>query len=202
MLSFTHVMLTQGEFKTQDHLRDFAKHIVPIEAPPIREMHAPSTEGYVANLFKFSTYTGDLGPGAQVLFLWINAQNFDVVLVTFPGGNLLRCSETIERALSRRLKQLDMNAEVDIDLLAPRDFQVYVNGKQNLIRQRLWDGLRNNVAAFLVGVIIAIISKIWLTQFFEEAIASLISLLLFTTWEAYIIWDQARTRNIHWRIND
>jgi uncharacterized membrane protein len=65
---------------------------------------------------------------------------------------------------------------------------------------RLWEGLKDNLAGLFVGIIVAIIAKFWLRDYYQEAIAVFIGLSLFSLWEFFSIWRAVRKQPIYWSI--
>lgn len=186
---------------SKDYLHDLAKSIYQHALEPGQLARAQAIQEYIANMYDDSVYTCAPRPGSQASFLWLTDRQFEVVIQTSYQGHLLRTSESVVRELHRRLGQLDMNAEFSIDLRVIDDAQTYIRGKSNRLLERLWDELKGNLIACFVGVIIIIIAKLWLTDYYEEAIASVVSLVLFSLWEMYTVWNENREQPVDWRID-
>lgn len=203
MIAIIHVTLTRGEFSSRGQLKEMAASIYPpVEDPSLQNNIAPGLQSYVSSLASESVYSCVPRPASQALYLWLNAREFEVVIETFHHGHLLRSAESTVRSIDRRLNQLDKTAEVNITLQSPGDAQTYITGNHLSIWGHLWDRLKGNVVALIIGIIIAIIAKIWLTDYFDDAIAGIISLLLFSLWEGYVILNKAQKNSLDWRIHE
>jgi hypothetical protein len=200
MVAFIHVTLLKGTFTSKQHLRDVMATIFQNEAPSDRLPHVQGVQRYIADILIHSIYSCIPRLASQAWFLWLTERKFLVVVQTFYQGNLLQSAEGFIRALLPRLKQLDFVTEFHISLQSPWDAQTYISGEPNLMSSRLWEGLKDNLAGLFVGIIVAIIAKFWLRDYYQEAIAVFIGLSLFSLWEFFSIWRAVRKQPIYWSI--
>jgi predicted ABC-type exoprotein transport system permease subunit len=95
-----------------------------------------------------------------------------------------------------------MKAGMDVSLDAPGDAQTYLKGKPSVLLSCLWGELKDNFVALIIGVIVAVIASQWLPQYFEECIGAIISLILFSIWKIYLVWNETRKHSVYWRLYD
>lgn len=189
------VHLTRGEFISSNHLREFVDSIYQHEV----QLPQRLTQPYMANIYGASVYVCVPRSASLAYFLWSNSREFEVVIETSFQGNLLSSSESVARGIHHRLRQLNMNAEFRISLQAS-DAQTYIHGEPNRLLERLWDELKHNLIACFIGVIIIIVAKLWLTDYYQEAIASVIGLITFSLWKMCTVFNETRKQPIYWRI--
>ncbi len=202
MIAIIRVTLTRGEFASGNHLRNVVASIFQHEVPHGKQRRARGVQSYTADMAAASVFSCIPRPGSQALFLWVNAREFEIIIETFHHGHLFRSSETVVSALRRCLKELDMKAAMDVSLNAPGDAQTYLKGKPSALLLCLWDELKDNVAALIIGAILVIIVSKWLLQYYEECIGGIIYLILFSIWKVYRVWDETREHSVYWRLYD
>ncbi len=202
MIAIICVILTRGEFATGNHLRNVVAGIFHHEVPHGKQRRARGVQSYTADMTTASVYSCIPRPGSQALFLWVNAKEFEIIIETFHHGHLFRSSETVVNALRRLLKELDLKAGMEVSLDAPGDAQTYLKGKPSAFLSCTWDELKDNIVALIIGVILVIIAGKWLPQYYEECIGAIISLILFSIWKVYLVWDETRKHPVYWRLYD
>jgi hypothetical protein len=200
MIGIIRVVLTKGELNGEEQLRGIAASLYPNELQLDQSQATQGIQRYITDLT--STYTCIPRNASRASFLWLDAQEFEIVVETFYQGNLIYSVEGIVRRLSQRLKQLGVNADITVRLQASGDARTYIVGDTSSISAYLWGKLRDNLVAISVAVLIIIIAKIWFQDFYHEAIVGLISLVLLSLWQAYRAWKMAQNREVHWRIHE
>lgn len=190
MIAIIRVTLNRGEFASGKDLHNVVASLFHHRVSLRQERRARGVQGYVADMGSASVYTCVPRPGSQALFLWVNAREFEIIIETFHHGHLFRSSETVVSALRRRLRELNMKAGMDVSLDAPGDAQTYLKGKPSALLSCLWDEIKDNIVALIIGVILVIIVSKWLTQYYDECIGGIISLILFSIWKVYLVWDE------------
>lgn len=202
MIAIIRITLTRGEFASGNHLRNVVSSIFHHEVPHGKQRRARGMQSYISDMAVASVFSCIPRPGSQALFLWVNAREFEIIIETFHHGHLFRSSETVVSVLRHRLKELDMKAGMEVSLDAPGDAQTYLKGKPSTLLPCLWDELKDNIVALIIGVIVVIIANKWLPQYYEECIGAIISLILFSIWKVYLVWDETRKHPVYWRLYD
>jgi hypothetical protein len=202
MFASIQVKLPHNRLESKERLYEIAKEIYPLAEQPDRDVFSQGPERYIEDLYKFSIYTCIPHPSSQAIFLWHDNHFFELVVRSFHQENLLRISTRIVDRLREHFLPLGTGFEVAVEIRSPDDSRTYIAGKNNLLWSRMKEELKDNIVALVIGVIIAIISYFLLDQFFQESIVGILSLLLFTTWEIYSIWESTRRISIHWSIDE
>jgi hypothetical protein len=200
MVAFIHVKLLQGMFTSKKHLHDVMAMIYQNEAPLNRLPRTEGAQRYIADILQHSVYSCIPSLASQAWFLWLTEQEFLIVIQTFYQGNLLQSTGGIIHALLPRLKQLGLLVGFHISFQSPWDAQTYISGELNSLSLRLWDNLKDNFAGLIIAIVVAIIAKVWLNDYYHEALAVFIGLLLFSTWELFSVWVEVRKQPILWSI--
>jgi hypothetical protein len=197
VIAVIRVSVERGEIVDANHLRNLAEDVFRHVPPAQRGQGATRYIGEMADAVAYSCIPR---PGSEAYFLWLEPREFEVVIETFHQGDLLRSSESVVHALKRRLKQVDMAGEFEVRLQAVGDDRVYISGKPNSLIWCLWDGLKDHFVFVGIGAILLIVAKVWLNDYLQEAIATLITLVLVMFWQGFRIWLESRNRSINWRI--
>lgn len=200
MIGVIQVVLKRGELVGSAHLRELASNMYAEELAEIHRRNAPGLMRYLDNLE--STYTCAPRNAAKAMFIWNDTREFEIVVETSVQGNLLRCIEGITRTLKRDLERVDMQAKMKIDLRGIGDAQTYIIGERKSPREYIWNKLSDNIVALLLSVIAIIIARIWFPDYLGEAIISMITLILFTAWQAYKAKQVTADKEIYWRLHD
>ncbi|WP_129633729.1 hypothetical protein [Candidatus Oscillochloris fontis] len=200
MISSISVNLTRNSTLSKDKLEELAKEIYTTVEAPNRDVFSQGTDRYLEDISKFSVYTCIPYPVTQAIFLWHDRQAFEVIVRTFQQGNLLKSTEKITKNISMKLKEYNINYDLSVEITSTNDSQQYITGRTNFLKERLWEELKDNLAALIIGIIMAVIAKYFLDQYFQESIAGIISLVMFTIWEAFVIWNNAKASLIQWSI--
>lgn len=200
MIAVIHVKL-RGKGIDLGGLIRLGPAVVPQRAPNTGKP-TPGIKSYTKEMAELSVHTGVPNPGARAMFIWNNQHTFEVVLETFHNGNLLKSSEIVVLALQRYLRSAKEDFQIHLELRAPLDAQTYLRGQPNSPWSRLWEELQGDIRLLLIAIVLVVIAKLWLDQYFQESIAVAIGVLLSTVSKAPPIYTSARKRGLHWRINE
>lgn len=199
MISIILVTITKGEITTKDHLLGLVENVFQNR---LAQPRAQSANSYINEMARAIAYSCSPRPASEAYFLWISPQEFEIVIETFYQGNLIYSTETIIKALKRRLKQADITCKYEIRLQEIADGRTYISGKPISQFIFLWEGIKEHIVSVFIAIILTIVAKIWLTNYFEEALAGVIGLLLFAAWKFLAILFDIRNKSIDWRIDD
>lgn len=200
MIAIIRVTLTHGELNGQDQLQGIAANLYPNEALPEQYRHAYGIQRYIVDLP--SVYICIPRNASRASFVWGDAQEFEIVVETVYQGNLMHSAEGIVRRLTQRLDQLGMKTKIVVYLQSTGDAREYMVGETGTVLGYLWDKMRDNVIAILVALLGVIMAKVWFQDFYQEAVVSLVTLILLSLWQAYRAWQMGRNRSVYWRIHD
>lgn len=201
MIAVINLRLIKGMFMGPQHLRDLAAAIFQNEVLPERLSRSPGIQLYTEEMVKSSIYTCAPAPASQASFLWLTEWELEIVIQTFYQGHLIRYAKKITETFLRRLEQINFIAEYNISLRA-QDAQTYITGEPVRMGPLFWEGLKDNLTGIAISLIMVVIAKVWLPNYFQEALAIVIYLFFFTLWETLYIWWKGRKRTITWRIHE
>lgn len=201
MIAVIHVALTRGLIMSREQLRDVITAIFQHEVPPTHRQRAEGKQRYIADILGAQVYTCIPLPNSEASFLWLTEREFEIVIETFHQGHLLRSVKSILRTLDPRLKQFDFKAEYYISTLTG-DAQTYISGQASSLASRIIDGLKDNFVGLIVAIFLLILAAIWLDQYYQEAVAVVISFALFSIGETLYICLKARTKKIQWTVHE
>jgi len=201
MIAVVHFTLKRGSFTSRQHLHDAMASIFQNEESVKHLGRAEGIQRYIADIVNGSVYTCVPNPASQAAFLWLTDREFEIVIETFFQGHLLRYTENVVRTVVHRFEQLDLPTEFYISTFSV-DNQSYICGESHFLVARMWDGLKDNIAALVVSMIVVIIAKLWLVQYYQEAIAIVIGLSFLSVWELLYIWWTVHRQLISWKVNE
>lgn len=197
MISIVRLTIKQGEFTNKTQLCDLAKGLFENQYLP-----AVADQSLLDIYIKQTNpiYTCVPRTASKASFLWGDAQEFEVVIETFPGGDLLRVTEGVVNRLNTRLLQIGYKLEFEILIQSSQDGNSYITGERMSISRHILNEIQSSLIFLVIGICIMIIAFIFLNSYFEESIAACISLTLLIAWQTYKAWSEARTRLINWKL--
>jgi hypothetical protein len=199
MIGFIAVTLRRGQLVNREQLRGMVANLFPEAAPKEFEHRTSSVQRYIDDLP--SVYTCIPRNASRASFLWQDTQAFEVVVEATIEGNLIATIEAIVRQLIGKLKQVGVDAEIRIVLKGSADWRVYLEGEPISKAAHIWRRLKPNIVAIGIAVIVAIIAKIWLKDYYPESIASIIALSLFALYTLYSVLGETVQGGVHWTVN-
>jgi hypothetical protein len=200
MIGFITVTISKGEVINGEQLRGLAQGLYPTEAASDGQHHSSDVQRYINDLP--SVYTCIPRNASRATFLWQGAQSFEVVVEAQIEGRLIATVEGIVRSLRGRLPKAGITAEIRVELKDATDWRTYLDGEPATKTSHFWRVLQPNAVAISIAVIIAVIARFWLTQYYEEAIASIIALGLFTIYTLFAARNDLKHGPVHWTVNE
>lgn len=178
-----HVRLTQGKFLSSSQLRKFVENI--FGRGDTRTQHHRGSGVFRHNAGMRNGLLFVPCPATQAVFMWMNEREFEIIIATSFGADLFKSTESVFVALSRKFKENDMRAQMNVEAKSLKDGHTYVYGQPNTLWTRLKGEMKDNLVSICIAMIMTIVSSITLKQFHEEAWAALITIALFSAWEVY-----------------
>jgi hypothetical protein len=180
------------------------QHLVSIARAVSKNVVMPRTSGgplsYVEQMVPDCTYACAPLRGSLAVFDYEGFQHFSVVIETVTSGNLIRISENVVDKVLSHLARDNMEADIEVLVWSPLDQQAYIVGNPQSVWMVVGERLTEFGVFLVFGVIMAIVARIWLEQYFQESLAGLLYLTLVTGWKMFQGWNEVRRRPIRWRV--
>lgn len=204
LVTSIHVRLTKGKFASQNQLHGLIKKAFPREiSPRTKRRRAAGIRQYIADMSSVCIFTCIPCPGTLASFLWLNDRMCEIVIETFPNGNLLESAGLVVGTVCEKLKVYNLKARFNITVHSLDDSQIYMLGNQNTMGARFRNEFKDNLVGLFIAGLLVIIAKLWLTDFYDDARAALITLLCFSLWEFYDkVLKGKRSQPIVWRVSN
>jgi hypothetical protein len=200
MIGFITVTISKGELVNREQLRGLAHGLYPAEAARDAQHHSSNVQRYIDDLP--SVYTCIPRNASRATFLWQDVQTFEVVVEAQFEGRLITTVEGLMRRLADRLPQVGITADIRVALKDATDWRTYLDGEMVTKTAHLWRVLKPNVVAIGIAFIVAVVARFWLMQYYEEAIASIITLGLFTVYNIFAARNELTHRFVRWTVNE
>lgn len=199
MIAVIQVKMNQGVSLDKELLRKFAGDIYPIEVPLPQDSKVENLRQYVNQLHDRSAYICDPDVATKASFLLINSMTFEIVIETFYQGHLIKAAEGILHVLKPYLKRQNIVAEIIVFCKAG-DAQIYITGRLNSFFGYLRDEMKEIFFNLVAAIVLLIVAKAWLDQYFQEAIAVCIGLSLSVFIKILSFFMTRFKKNIHWSV--
>ncbi|MDH5507000.1 MAG: hypothetical protein OEZ02_07240 [Anaerolineae bacterium] len=153
------------------------------------------------NLVSVRRYFCTIDTFAVAAFLFINHNEILVLVETSQQGNLTQSVEKIIKDFEIRSKQLNIPISANVGIYPNHYTKAIISGKPSKIKTNLRYGLRKNTMYLIIAILLVIISTKWLDQYYQESIASVITLVFMEIIEAIFILQASKNNYISWKIN-